>query len=142
MILLLALTSPAKSFAENDLACFAEDAAQTLIKTVVKAEAEVSHQKKEIAVLKTAAEELTLARNDSVKLNLTYSQMVEILEDEVSLRENDVGLADERSDLWKEEVTKCGVALVKCRNGPWYFSKTFLIPLTFIAGAYTGSNMR
>lgn len=141
-MILIALTSPAKSSAGNDLACFAEDAAQTLIKKVVKAETEVVYQKKEITVLKQTVEELTLARDDSVNLNITYTQMIEILEDEITLKENDVGLADTRSELWKDEADKCGKALVRCRNGPWFLSKRFLIPLTFIAGVYTGSSMR
>lgn len=141
MLSLLLWVSPANLWGD-EVAGFSPDAARQLIGKYKGLVDETAYQKKEISLLKDKSLQLSLANGELLDLNLTYSEMVDDLHIEVDLLEGDMVLCEGRAEDWKSEATSCGKDLADCRSVPWYKSKSFWLPLTFIAGVYTGAQAR
>lgn len=141
MLSLLLWTFPANLWG-GEVAGFSLDAVRKLRGTYKALNDETAHQKKEISLLKDKSLQLTLANGDLLDLNLTYSEMVDDLHIEVDLLDGDMVLCEGMAEDWKSEATSCGKDLTDCRSVPWYRSKSFWLPVTFIAGVYTGAQVR
>ena len=105
-------------------------------------EADVEFRKDEIGILKEKNTELSLSYGYMSELNLNYKGAITDLEGSVELLEVDMFRCEDRAVQWKDEATECGEDLVKARTVPWYLSMRLWLPVSFVAGVYTGASAK
>ena len=104
--------------------------------------AEVDFFKSEINLLVKKNTELSLSSGYMNKLNLNYKGAIADLEGDIELLESEVSSCEYMADQWKDEAVECGEDLIDARTVPWYLSMRLWLPISFVAGVYTGASTK